>query len=80
MKKCEGYEEYDSLEEAWNTAVERAKALPKRKAEENALPPTSDDYKEIDKDKYKEKTSATATPQPTATPVPAVQNPDTSVG
>ena len=64
LKRVEGYDEYDSMQPAWEAAVTRAKGLPEE-PENPVVDPSSSDNKEIDKGQY---VDATATPEPTAVP------------
>ena len=69
LKRVKGYSEYDSMEFAWNAAVDRAKALPEA-PETPEVARSGEDNKKIDKDKYTDPTAKpTATPEPTEEPV-----------
>lgn len=67
IKRLKGYEEYDSYKRNFDSAVERAKKLPK-KHEQPEVPGDGSDNRPIDPDKY---TDPTAAPTATPTAVPA---------
>jgi penicillin-binding protein 1A len=62
IERLEGYDEYDSYKKSFDSAVERAKKLPK-KQNTSKVPSDSDDKKDVDESKYADPTAT-----PTATP------------